>query len=103
MSIKSVCARTGKPLIEYELGERYCYINDGLRKEGIQYTRSQVPAELAIAMAKTAGYHAEFDRDFGNKDYVCVAKDDDYAGKRRVFAYKHDFTYYIYIVWSESR
>lgn len=102
MSIKSVCAPSGKPLIQYEIGERYCYIADRLHRVGTLHTRSQIPAELAIAMAKTAGYHAEFDREFGNKDYICVAVDDDYAGRRRVFVYKHDFHYWLYIVWKES-
>ena len=99
--VKSVCAPSNKPLIQYELGERYSYINDRLMHSGVKYVRSEISEELAIVMTKTVGYHAEFGQDFGNKDYVCVAGYSDSLNEKRVFVYKHDFAYWLYIVWVE--
>lgn len=95
--IKSFCCNDSKPLTKFGLGERYSYINDRLLGKGIIHFRAEISEEMAIAMAKTVGYMTDGIMGFGNKDYVCVAVDEDLVNKR-VFVYRHDFSYFLYIV-----
>lgn len=106
-NIKSVvCEPHDKNLTEFKVGERFDYISDRLYRVGEQFTRAEIPGELAVIMAKTVGYDVDDPKFFGNKTYVCVAASDfesqNHPERRRVFVYKHDFAFWLYIVWLES-
>jgi len=81
-----------KKLFEYEIGERFSYIDDRLY-DGAEHTRAEISKGLAEAMAHTAGYEGPL----GNKAYVCCSTDEAYG--KRTFVYFHDLSYYLYIVW----
>jgi len=93
MVMKAFTSDGRRPLVEYQLGERYSYINDRLYAPGTEHTRTELSEPMAEEMARMAGYQGAL----GNKDYVCVHVDPNY--EKRTFVYAHDFSYWLYIVW----